>query len=305
MKDSFRRIGCLVILLVPTLSFCQTTPNISQKSGQSMCSNIVALAGSANINCSSLTPEQQRILKSIPILLKKILDKQPDLVGLKTEMDQVYALVHANSAGPDTGATISIDHQSDDNVVSGNRAFNVPLKVNVDNQSDRNAISKNEAIQDCVVPDIPHEIVKYKDISNESLRESVNAFANQLREFASSTEQEEEKQQDERSAHFRATIDPSTITKEKAIELGAEGREIYVKEQAQLAASIGEKFLGQATEFREELRWRLQKSSLLQPESFMEMSHTFWPDPTGNPQLDDITVRQTAAYLENLARELP
>jgi hypothetical protein len=234
-----------------------------------------------------------------------MLDKQPDLVGLKREMDQIYALIQANSVSPDTGATISILNKSDDNVVSGNRAFNVPFKVNVDNQSDRNTIKENEAIKDCVVSDIPHQIVKYKDISNESLRESVIGFSNQLREFASSTEQEEEKRQNERSEHMRATIDLHSITPEQARKLGKEGREIYEKEQAQLAASIGEKFLGQATEFRDELRWRLQKSSLLPPESFMEMSRTFWPDPTGNPQLDDITVKQTATYLENLARQLP
>lgn len=282
----------------------QTTPTMHQTAENSPCANIVALSG-ANVDCSSLTPEQERLLRNIPGLLKKILDKQPDLVGLKNEMDQIYAIVRANAAAPNLGATISIDNKSDDNYISGTRAINGPLGIKVDHQSDHNTITDSEAIKDCVVPDIPHEIVKYKDISNESLRESVNAFANQLREFASSTEQEEEKQQDERSAHFRATIDPSTITKEKAIELGAEGREIYVKEQAQLAASIGEKFLEQATEFREELRWRLQKSSLLQPVSLTEMIYTFWPAPGATPQLDVRSLQQTAAYLENLAGQLP
>jgi hypothetical protein len=304
-NDRFRRIGCLAILLVPTLSFCQTTPSISQKSDQSTCSNIVALTGSANINCSSLTPKQQQILKSIPVLLKKILDAQPDLVGLKIEMNQIYALVQANSASPDSGATISIDNGSSGNVISGTRAINVPLKVKVDHQSDRNMITDNEAIKDCVVADIPHQIVKYKDVSNESLRGSVIGFANQLREFASSTEQEDEKQRDERIEHMRKTVDPRNITPEEARKLGEEGREIDEQNQAHLAALIREKYLGQATEFREELKWRLQKASLLPAESFTEMVYTFWPSPVGDPELDVRTVNQTAAYLENLARQLP
>ncbi len=305
IKDSFRRISCLAILLVPTFSFCQTTPDIRQKSDQSTCSNVVALTGSVDIKCSSLTPRQQRILKSIPSLLKKILDKQPDLVELKAEMDQVYALVQANSATPDSGATILIDNGSNGNVVSGTRAINVPLNVKVDHQSDRNRITGNEAIKDCVVADIPHRIMRYKDVSNESLRGSVIGFANQLREFASSTEQEDEMQRDQRSEHIRAAIDLHSITPEQARKLGEEGREIDEKNQTQLAALIREKYLGQATEFREELRWRLQKASLLPPESFTEMLNTFWSSPVGDPELNVRTVNQTAAYLENLARQLP
>ena len=237
-NDSFRRIGCLAILLVPTLSFSQTTPSISQKSDQSACSNIVALTGSANVDCSSLTPEQQRILKSIPVLLKKILDKQPDLGGIRREMDEIYALVQADAASRDTGATILLDDKSNDNFVSGNRAINVPLNVKVDHQSDRNSIQGNEAIKDCFAVDIPYENVKYKNISNQSLRESVIAFADQLREFASSTEQEQEKQQEERSAHIRATVAPHNFTPEEGRKFAAEEREINATEQAQLAASI-------------------------------------------------------------------
>jgi hypothetical protein len=89
-----------LLLGIATLSNGQTAPTVDQIAKNSPCANIVALSG-AKVDCGHLTPEQQRILKSIPVLLQKILGKQPNLVELKSEMDQVYAFVRA--ANPNTG----------------------------------------------------------------------------------------------------------------------------------------------------------------------------------------------------------
>jgi hypothetical protein len=49
-----------------------------QDAKDSPCANVLALAGPVNMNCSSLTPEQQRLIASIPLLLHKLLVAQGD-----------------------------------------------------------------------------------------------------------------------------------------------------------------------------------------------------------------------------------
>lgn len=293
--------------VITSTAWAQSAPAIQQRATGSPCANIVALSG-AKVDCSSLTPDQKRILGSIPGLLKKILDKQPDLAGLKTEMDQVYALVRSNS-GAAEGVTISVDNKSNGNDFSGTRSYGGPLSVKVDNQSDQNTFKNMESIRDCVAPGAPHQIARYKTVSDESLRQSVIDFSKSLREFSSSTQQQEEAENTQRSEHIRATIDFKSMSQDQMLQvshqLSIENWQIEQKNEAELAAKIGEEFLGQATEYREELRWRLSKASLLPPETFVELARTFWPDPTGEPQLNVYTLKQTASYLENLARQLP
>lgn len=65
---------------------------IRQESIRSSCSNIVALAGSANVNCSSLTPQQQKIIEEIPSLLKKILVNQLDPSLVMAKLDQLVSI---------------------------------------------------------------------------------------------------------------------------------------------------------------------------------------------------------------------
>jgi len=64
----------------------QNTPT-NQRASYSNCANIVALAGDVKINCSSLTPEQKKMLGRIPNLLNQLLVKQldPDVVMPKLE----------------------------------------------------------------------------------------------------------------------------------------------------------------------------------------------------------------------------
>jgi len=81
------------ILLVSTpaiiAAHSQTVPTVQQKAGNSLCSNVVALTGSVNLNCSALTPEQKRILGSIPAILNKILANQIDSKAVMDKLDEI------------------------------------------------------------------------------------------------------------------------------------------------------------------------------------------------------------------------
>jgi hypothetical protein len=76
-----------VILCGPVL--CQTVPSITQDAKNSSCSNIVALVGSVSLDCSSLTPEQQKLIESIPALLRKMLAEQLDPKLVMEKLDEI------------------------------------------------------------------------------------------------------------------------------------------------------------------------------------------------------------------------
>ena len=61
------------------------TPPIKQEARNTTCSNVIALAGNVNINCSHLNPTQEKLIASIPAVLKKIITNQldPELVMAK------------------------------------------------------------------------------------------------------------------------------------------------------------------------------------------------------------------------------
>lgn len=71
------------------LVFSQTTPSIKQEAKNASCSNIVALAGNATVNCSSLTPRQQKIIESIPSVLNEILTNQLDPDKVMAKLDEI------------------------------------------------------------------------------------------------------------------------------------------------------------------------------------------------------------------------
>jgi hypothetical protein len=62
---------------------------VHQKFENITCSNIVALAGDVNINCSSLSPEQKKMLERIPSLLNKILANQADPKVVGQKLDEI------------------------------------------------------------------------------------------------------------------------------------------------------------------------------------------------------------------------
>ena len=82
-----------LVLSFGNLAFCQSpsTPNVKQDVKNSSCSNIVALAGSVEVNCSSLTPAQQKLIASIPGMLHKIIADQLDPQVVMQKLDEIIA----------------------------------------------------------------------------------------------------------------------------------------------------------------------------------------------------------------------
>jgi hypothetical protein len=56
----------------------QAPAAIKQDAANASCANIVALAGNVNLNCSSLTAAQRKLIESIPGLLSKLFASQAD-----------------------------------------------------------------------------------------------------------------------------------------------------------------------------------------------------------------------------------
>lgn len=75
--------------IVVTLAHGQLAQKVQQKSESSTCSNIVALTGNVNINCSNLTPEQKKELDKIPGILKKILANQLPADEVMKKLDEM------------------------------------------------------------------------------------------------------------------------------------------------------------------------------------------------------------------------
>jgi hypothetical protein len=77
------------------------TPTVQQKSEKSTCTNILALAGNINMNCSDLTPAQKKALADIPAILKMALTNQNYLEAILqklNDMSQSSAPVTTNIA---------------------------------------------------------------------------------------------------------------------------------------------------------------------------------------------------------------
>lgn len=68
----------------------QAPPSVKQDAKNASCSNIVALAGNVNLDCSSLTPAQQKLIESIPALLHKILANQLDPNAVMEKLNEIH-----------------------------------------------------------------------------------------------------------------------------------------------------------------------------------------------------------------------
>src|SRR5438046_763360 len=75
---------------------CQTPPSVKQEAKDSACSDIVALAGSVTLNCSALTPAQQKLIESIPAILNKILVNQLDPAVVMEKLNEILKAVNPN-----------------------------------------------------------------------------------------------------------------------------------------------------------------------------------------------------------------
>jgi hypothetical protein len=97
-----RAVSIWVVALGVGMS--QTSPKVTQQAKDAVCSNIVALAGNVNVNCSSLTREQRRIIDAVPALLRKILANQMDPVTVNAKLDEIRALVARGATSPEAVA---------------------------------------------------------------------------------------------------------------------------------------------------------------------------------------------------------
>jgi hypothetical protein len=87
----------LFLLIAATTFYGQDKSTIKQDSDKSPCSNIVALAGNVNLNCSNLTSEQKKLIDKIPILLNRILVNQGDPKIISDKLDEILeTLSHLN-----------------------------------------------------------------------------------------------------------------------------------------------------------------------------------------------------------------
>ena len=87
-----------VIFLLAIEAMCQNPPTVTQEAKSSPCSNIVALAGDVKVNCSSLTPAQEKLIEGIPALLHKMLANQLDPNAVMAKLDEILKAVNPNVA---------------------------------------------------------------------------------------------------------------------------------------------------------------------------------------------------------------
>ncbi|MBS1800694.1 MAG: hypothetical protein JSS95_12815 [Acidobacteria bacterium] len=95
----------LAAAMLTTLTHGQT-PTIRQRSTRSTCSNIIALAGNVKVDCSKLTPEQDRLLRQIPAMLNKVLANQLDPDSVMKKLDEIAAIKAAQTQSNSGGINI-------------------------------------------------------------------------------------------------------------------------------------------------------------------------------------------------------
>lgn len=122
----------LILPFAALIVFGQDVNKIKQISEKSSCSNIVALAGNVNLNCSSLTPEQEKLLKDIPIMLNKILSSR-DTNLVINKLEELRKSIDKINSAP------SMEHEytnSDITALGGGTAVklngNAPVKFDKD-----------------------------------------------------------------------------------------------------------------------------------------------------------------------------
>src|SRR6266576_557616 len=129
------RIGFAIIF--SSIHLLGQSPGVKQDAKNSPCSNIVAVAGNASVNCSSLTPQQRRIIEGIPSVLNKILANQLDPDAVMTKLDEILRAVNPNlpaktyfcngqwrTAGPGANAGLEI------NMGGNDTAFKEMIRLN-------------------------------------------------------------------------------------------------------------------------------------------------------------------------------
>jgi hypothetical protein len=78
----------LLVAFLANFDYGQT-PAVQQKSEKSTCTNILALTGDVNMNCSNLTPAQKKALADIPAILKMALSNQGYLEAILKKLNDL------------------------------------------------------------------------------------------------------------------------------------------------------------------------------------------------------------------------
>jgi hypothetical protein len=81
-------IELALLLGIAAYASGQTTPTVHQTATRSTCANIVALSG-AKVDCSHLTPAQQKALDTIPSILKTALENQDYLDAIMRKLEEM------------------------------------------------------------------------------------------------------------------------------------------------------------------------------------------------------------------------
>ena len=96
MRRNHLLIPSAVLFLLVSEVAAQNSPGITQEAKSSPCSNVIALTGDVKIDCSSLTPAQQKIIDSIPALLRNIIAHQHDADAVIAKLDECLKAANPN-----------------------------------------------------------------------------------------------------------------------------------------------------------------------------------------------------------------
>jgi hypothetical protein len=122
LKRSLSLVLALSLLAIATHS--QSTVKVDQNSDKSPCSNIVALAGNVNINCSTLSPDQQKLLARIPTLLNKILTNQGDPKIISDKLDEILEALSRLNQTAASNAPVQVNSAPNGIAIGGGTVSN-------------------------------------------------------------------------------------------------------------------------------------------------------------------------------------
>jgi len=90
--------AALFAAFLPAVCLGQPQTEVHQDADRSSCSNIVALTGNVNVNCSTLTPAQLRAIQKIPDLVKEILENKTEAQAILAKLDEILQHLNPNAA---------------------------------------------------------------------------------------------------------------------------------------------------------------------------------------------------------------
>lgn len=245
--------------------------------------------------CPKPTLKSEKSTKHVPVAAPVAQSAQP----IKPASDLSNGIAPTTSQ---SSAEIKVDNGSNNNTFSGNRFINVQkVGITASGNSSGNVFTDNTILQTKDQPSVPYQqLPKYKNVTNKTLHDEVIDFANDMRTFDSDFEA------NYNSAHPPPS-DPRpavSLTPEEIHKLSVDRAKQFSQMDKDLSLQISKNYLGQATEYRNEMVWRLKAAGMQPQESGTDLLNTFWPMP-GEEELSERSVTGTATYLENLARQLP